>query len=195
MNVSLQQNCTIDAPPSTRICTRCLQTLPLNRFNLRSSITRKRQAWCVPCRCDYQRERRIQRSKKREERQLYSAWAKIASAQQRRTSVENVIVRLVLAFGGPAGLASAWFSAFERASSVRQLRACESLCFLIERFAANPEVMDLRRLDDLEAEQQRLAKQIIREQFLTNPQDVAEIARQHGFTLTPARAQATPSRA
>ncbi len=189
------QNCTADAPPSTRICTRCLQTLPLDRFNLRSTATRQLQAWCVQCRCDYQRERRIQRSKKREEQRLYAAWSKIASAKARRVCVQSVIVNLVLRYGGPAGLAAAWFSAFQRASSVRQLRACESMIFLIEQFATNPESMDLQRLDDLQAEQARLGRQIIREQLLENAESVAQIAQECGFTLSPATAQATISRA
>lgn len=187
------QTCTTDAPATTRICRRCLQSLPVDRFSLRSTVSQKRQTWCNQCHSEYNRERQLRQSKKRDEQRLFAAWAKIASAKQRRTCVQTVIVNLVLRYGGPAGLASAWFSAFERASSVRQLRACESMIFLIERFASNPECLNVQRIDDLEAEQARLARLIIKEQLLANPDSVAAIAKQHGYTLTPARDQATTS--
>jgi len=120
---------------------------------------------------------------KREERQFYAAWAKIASAKQRRICVQHVIVRLVLAFGGPDRLAEKWVQAFNRASPTRQIRCCESMCWLLEKFQQHPESMDLRRIDDLETEERRVEIQIVEETFITQPSLIAALAAKHGFTL------------
>jgi len=106
---------------------------------------------------------------------------------------QRFVTTLIAQFGGARALADQWHQAFTRATDAKRLRAATSLIFLIEKFQQNPESMNLKHLDDLEAEQQRLARLIIAEQLQVNPQGVAELAREHGFVLTPARA--TPSQA
>jgi len=91
-------------------------------------------------------------------------------------------------FGGPRALADAWYRCFEEATQTRQLRCAEGMIFLLQKFQECPEALDVQRMEDLDAEQARLARLIIAEQLQVNPQGVAAIAEQHGYTLLPARA-------
>ena len=88
-------------------------------------------------------------------------------------------------------LADQWFEAFNRATDAKKLRASTSLIFLIEKFQQYPESMDLQHLQDIESEERRLAQAIIKEQLLTNPDTVAAIVQECGFTLSPATVAGT----
>lgn len=106
---------------------------------------------------------------------------------------QRFVTTLIARFGGPKQLADQWYQAFTRATDAKRLRAATSLIFLIKQFQECPESMDLQRLNNLEQEQERLARLIIREQLLANPDTVATIADEMGYVLSPARDQATTS--
>lgn len=58
---------------------------------------------------------------------------------------------------------------------------------MLQKFQECPESMDLQRLDDLEAEERRIAGIIFAETIANRFTDAQEIATRLGFVLTPAK--------
>jgi len=170
--------------PSERICTKCHITYPANHFKFRGVTDKRLSSWCRRCNAIDQRIRYAKKKSKQQEKILHHTWSELSRGCQRHEA-QRFISNLIAQFGGPKMLANAWLEAFTQATAVKKLRAAESLIFLLERFAANPDSHDFRKLENLEAEESRLAESIIAEQMVRRPGSVAIIASRYGFTLTP----------
>lgn len=135
-------------------------------------------------------DQRIRSAKKKsnnQEKILHRAWSDMSRGSQ-RIEAQRFVTTLIARFGGPKQLADQWYQAFTRATDAKRLRAATSLIFLIKEFQECPEALDYQRLDNLEQEQERLARLIVAEQLLTNPGTVAAIASELGYRLSPATA-------
>ncbi len=116
----------------------------------------------------------------------HQAWSDIACRKCERTDLVQLVSQLLDRFGGPAGFAKFWHQSALEASSLRKLRAAESLVKLMNYLAREPEL--LSHLEDLElAEELRRNKiQAIREALRSEPALVEALAAQEGFVLVPA---------
>lgn len=187
---SISKTADAHSGPSERICTRCSVTYPANDFKFRSVTDRRLSSWCRRCNALDQRIRYAKKKSKQQEKILHRTWSELSRGCQRQ-EVQRAIVHLLARFGGPKMFANAWFEAFTQATAVKKLRAAESLVFLLERFATNPDSFDYRKLENLEAEKLKLTQTIIAEELVRDPESVAMIASRHGYKLSPATVAGT----
>lgn len=117
--------------PVERICRKCSQPKPANDFRLHSRTTGRRARDCKACHAASERARRQRHAGERSNRRLYKAWRDIANSDNRRRSVEKLVVELMKVYRGPSGLANAWKQALNQASAARRIRAAESALRLI----------------------------------------------------------------
>ena len=171
--------------PTLRLCSVCLQNLPQTDFRIvkKRSATRSRR--CRQCHRDQERYRRSVAKQSKRTHLLYGSWSALARADRRSVAIDDLLERLIRMFGGSHGLAVAWHEAYHSATAVRRLRAVESLVFMRERFEKN--LPALKEASDVQLQQAIRNEQLraVAEMILTEPDTVAAIASQAGYTLTP----------
>jgi hypothetical protein len=122
------------ASTDTRICSRCVQELPLTEFRFRSRVTGERMYQCRSCHADLARMRR-QSQKCRDDGWLLQ---KTASQVARSHNIDrslSLLEHLVSEVGGPRKLIQLWRAEClkltdQRRSSTRLARMYEMLVVL-----------------------------------------------------------------
>ncbi len=177
---------------ANRQCRKCLEMLPLDCFRVHThrvdgSIYRAPD--CNACHSKIEIARRKEKRSLEDHRIMASGWASIASAKQRRLSIERLVIELLERFGGTKGLAKAWYREYKQATSNRKMRCIGAVMAMMGWLEDNPDVMldpskwsDDRLKDELLTERMRATMDLLRE----NPLAVSAVCKQFGYRLVAA---------
>ena len=98
--------------------------------------------------------------------------------------VDNAVLRLLERYGNVEGLANAWFKAFEEATALRRLRACDAMSRMLERFNKHPEVIidhSSKSDEELKNGSRQELRRVILGALQSDPEFVSELLAERGF--------------
>jgi hypothetical protein len=173
-----------------RLCSACLQELPLDQFRPRGHGSEKRHSWCRDCRNAKDRERRFVVRARRERRRVGHLLTAIKSARSER-EVAHFVAVMLKQFNGLSGFAKA-YAAYHRFALEEFGRARSTGSPLLKSIRAVIECLKycddrartrLPQMTDAELREQRDGA--ILEMVAADPELLLGALRDSGWTVQP----------